>query len=44
MKYLMTTINKRFVNLLSHSRVEVQISCNYSDNYYGDKKCHLHRT
>ena len=35
----LTIMNKYLIRLLNPNRVVEQISCNYTDNYYGDKKC-----
>lgn len=43
MRNLMIIVAKRFSGLFQEQRSTQAISCNYSDNYYGDKQCFLER-
>jgi len=39
MRDLITIMGQRFSGLLRGHRTSQEVSCNYGDNYYGDKKC-----
>lgn len=45
MKVLMSIMQKCITNLIEDNEVEVLevISCNYQDNYYGDRTCRLQK-
>ncbi|MEO9653461.1 hypothetical protein [Marinomonas sp.] len=44
MKVLIAVVSKCLGVLAKESQKGSQINCNYCDDYYGDRTCHIHRT
>ncbi|GAB3478217.1 hypothetical protein [Marinomonas epiphytica] len=44
MNALLAIVSKCYDVITKNVAVTEQVSCNYCDDYYGDRTCHIHRS